>query len=471
MILGIDHVGIAVRDVAHAADAFARLVDQPAPAAEELASQRVRLCFVPAAAPNLEILAPLDDASDSPISRFLFGRGEGMHHVCFLVDDVETELTRLADEGFQLVDQTPRQGHGGRVAFMHPKSLHGVLVELLERTTYKAQPDIASPPLLRAARDGDRRALARLLTLIETGGDAAEAIIEAALPLAAGAHLVGITGAPGVGKSTLVAALARELRLRGNTVAILAVDPTSPYTGGALLGDRVRMQTLHGDPGVFIRSMATRGAGAGGLAAAATGAATVLGAAGFDHVLVETVGAGQGELDVALAAQTTVVVAAPGMGDDVQALKAGILEIGDVLVVNKADRDGADQLVADLTFAIGSRAAPHPDSTWAPPILATEATTGTGVAALIDALTAHRQWLQTRDRVPERDGDTLNTLLAERRIVAVAAARIVEELAEHARRDGSLLRLAGAVAGGTLTPTAAARRLLERRLFERSAVR
>ena len=201
--------------------------------------------------------------------------------------------------------------------------------------------------LADAARAGDRRSLARLLTAVENHTAVAEHALRRLYPLAGAAHLVGITGPPGAGKSTLVAALIAELRKAGRTVAVVAVDPSSPITGGALLGDRVRMQSYAADDGVFIRSMASRGH-AGGLAATSTAAAAVFDAAGFDIVLLETVGTGQSEVEVAAAADTTVVLEAPEMGDEVQAIKAGLLEVADLVVVNKGDRPGAQRTAAQL---------------------------------------------------------------------------------------------------------------------------
>ena len=305
--------------------------------------------------------------------------------------------------------------------------------------------------LLESARSGDRRALAQLLSSVERGDPGIEEVLEAALPLARPAHVVGITGAPGAGKSTLAAALARTLREGGTKVAIVAVDPSSPYTGGALLGDRVRMAALHDDRSVFVRSMASRGA-AGGLAEAAAECALVLAACGYDHVLVETVGAGQGELDVAAECETTLLVVAPGLGDEVQALKAGIVEVADVIAVNKADRDGADRLVADLSFARESHAR------WQAPVLKTVATTGEGVPELAKALEAHRAATVATAEAP----DERRQRLAERRVLRAAAQLAVTRLAERMSGDDSLAALATQVGTRRLSVRSAARRLLDR---------
>ena len=199
---------------------------------------------------------------------------------------------------------------------------------------------------------GNRRALARTISIVEDGGPDAPPLLAALYPHTGRGHVIGITGAPGTGKSTLVNALARSYRQQGRTVGIIAVDPTSPFSGGALLGDRVRMRDLAGDPGIFIRSMATRG-NLGGLAHATADVISVLDAAGFERILVETVGVGQAEVDIASAAHTTVVVEAPGLGDEVQAIKAGVLEIADLFAVNKADREGADHTVMALQMMQG----------------------------------------------------------------------------------------------------------------------
>ena len=271
-----------------------------------------------------------------------------------------------------------------------------------------------SQNLVPRVLSGDRRAIARLITLIENNGAQAREMLAALFPHTGQAHVVGITGAPGTGKSTLVNELAKAYRKKDPAprVGIIAVDPTSPFSGGALLGDRIRMRDLSGDPGVFIRSMATRGS-LGGLARATSDAVKVLDAAGYEIILVETVGAGQSEVDIAKAAHTTVVVEAPGLGDDIQAIKAGILEIADVFAVNKADREGAEHSVMALEMMLNLNHAGRPTLhhgrlmqvespptpadeavTWRPPICKTIATRGEGVPALLEAVKAHRAHLE-----------------------------------------------------------------------------
>ncbi|MBI2941986.1 MAG: methylmalonyl Co-A mutase-associated GTPase MeaB [Chloroflexi bacterium] len=236
---------------------------------------------------------------------------------------------------------------------------------------------------------GDRLAVARLITLAEQDSHAAEPGLARLYPRARAAHVIGVTGPPGAGKSTLVSRLARSYRQRGRRVGIVAVDPSSPFTGGAVLGDRIRMQDLYGDPEVFIRSMATRGA-LGGLARATRAAVVILAAFGCDPVLVETVGAGQDEVEVAQMAHTTVVVDVPGLGDDIQAIKAGLAEIADIFVINKADRDGAEQLLGAIRQALGLA---KPRRGWQPPIVQSVATVGTGVDELVQAIERHWAYL------------------------------------------------------------------------------
>jgi LAO/AO transport system kinase len=283
------------------------------------------------------------------------------------------------------------------------------------------------PSLVKEARAGDRHALARLISQVEDGGEEAHALLATLYPHTGRAHVVGVTGAPGSGKSTLVNQMARRLRAAAETVAVVAVDPSSPFTGGALLGDRVRMRDLAGDPGVFIRSMASRGS-LGGLARATRDVIKVLDAAGFDVVLVETVGAGQAEVDVARTAHTTVVVEAPGMGDEVQALKAGLLEAADVLVVNKADRPGAAQTARMLELAV-DRDRP---TGWRPPIVPTVALEGSGVEDVMEAVRAHRRFLQAtgagaeqaRARARGELLDVLSRTLLRARLTEVGEERL-----------------------------------------------
>ena len=268
--------------------------------------------------------------------------------------------------------------------------------------------------LLAATRHGDRAALARLLSVVEAGGDDARvALTDLPVTVADSSWTVGITGAPGAGKSTLTNHLVAHLRDGDERVAVLAIDPSSPFTGGAILGDRVRMQRHDTDPDVFIRSMATRGH-LGGLTRATPQAVRVLAAAGYGWVVVETVGVGQVEVEIAGAADTTVVVVNPGWGDGVQAAKAGLLEIGDVFVVNKADRDGLDATVHDLRAMLalaGHRA-------WDPPIVETVATEDRGVGELLDALGAHRRHLEASgelaQRREQRIRDELRALVLDR---------------------------------------------------------
>lgn len=254
--------------------------------------------------------------------------------------------------------------------------------------------------LAQALLEGNRRALAQALTLVETGGPQARALLGALFAHTGRAHIIGVTGAPGAGKSTLVAALAAHWRRAGRTVGIIAVDPTSPFTRGAILGDRIRMQALSGDPGVFIRSMASRGR-LGGIARATGDAVALLDAAGYDVVLVETVGAGQGEVEIAAAAHTTIVIEIPGAGDDIQAIKAGILEIADLLVVNKADRDGAEQTVRQLRAMLSL--ADLPANGWTPPVIAAVATRGEGIEAIAAATEQHLAYLRESGRCTARE--------------------------------------------------------------------
>jgi LAO/AO transport system kinase len=337
-----------------------------------------------------------------------------------------------------------------------------------------------SIPLLH----GDRRALARAISQVENEAPDAPALLATLYPLTGRAHIIGVTGAPGTGKSTLVNALARAYRAAAETVGIIAVDPTSPFSGGALLGDRVRMRDLAGDPGVFIRSMATRGS-LGGLARHTHEAIQFLDAAGFSRILVETVGVGQAEVDIASAAHTTIVVETPGLGDEVQTMKAGVLEIADLLVVNKADREGADQAVMVLQAMQGmafpgthhevprswqavwmgtgnkvgkDEAGRQADESWLPPITKTVATTGDGVEALHSWIEAHRTYLHETGSFAAREVARATTVLDQvlfQQLKAILLARLP---------DGQLARLATAIAQREVDPYSAAREIFIQQL-------
>ena len=308
------------------------------------------------------------------------------------------------------------------------------------------QPD----ELIERIGDGDRRALARALTYVEADTAKGHAILAGLYPRTGHAQTIGITGSAGVGKSTLVGALAREQRARGRTVGIVAVDPSSPFSHGAILGDRIRMQDLTADRGVFLRSMATRG-NLGGLSAMATGMVDVLDAAGYDVVMLETVGAGQDEVEVASATQTTVLVTHPAGGDDVQSMKAGLMEIAQVMVVNKADLAGADTTVQQLR-ALLSLAPPRG---WETPILRTVARTADGIAELVDAIDDHQQHLRHSGHA-----DQARRELAQAQIVALARSSLHREALDAAEHEGILGELTEEVAARRTDPRAAAETLL-----------
>jgi len=304
------------------------------------------------------------------------------------------------------------------------------------------------PALVTAARAGSPRAVARLISLVEDAHPALREVMAALAPHTGTAHIIGLTGSPGVGKSTSTSALVAAFRARGKRVGILAVDPSSPFSGGALLGDRVRMQEHALDPEVYIRSMASRGH-LGGLSWTTPQAIRVLDAAGCEIVLVETVGVGQSEVEIAGLADTTIVLLAPGMGDGIQAAKAGILEIGDVFVVNKADRDGADATVRDLRhmISLGDRTEP---GLWRPPVCKTVASRGEGLDEVMEAIDKHEAWL---DASGTRHTRRLRRASDEIEAIAVAAlrARMGDLRAGH----GIAEHAAGVVAG-TTDPYAAA---------------
>jgi LAO/AO transport system kinase len=305
--------------------------------------------------------------------------------------------------------------------------------------------------LVAAARDGDPRALARLVSLVENASPRLREVMKLVAPLTGGARVIGLTGAPGVGKSTITGALVRAYRGQGLRVGVLAVDPTSPFTGGALLGDRVRMQDHATDPGVFIRSMASRGH-LGGLSWAAPQALRILDAAGFDVIMIETVGVGQAEVAIASLADSTLVIVAPGMGDSIQAAKAGILEIADIFIVNKSDRPGAQEAVRDLRAMLAmARFGP---ADWKPPIVSTTAASGEGIDELVGRLDAHRAWLAESG---ERDRRRLPR--AREEVSAIAVAELRERLGALPG-ESQLEELAGHVAAGQLDPYTAADKLI-----------
>jgi len=306
--------------------------------------------------------------------------------------------------------------------------------------------------LLAGVRAGRPRAVGRLISLVEDGSPALPQIMAALAPDTGRAFVLGLTGPPGAGKSTTVAALVRVLRARGERVGVLAVDPTSPFTGGALLGDRVRMQEHALDGEVLMRSMATRGH-LGGLAVAAPQALRVFAAAGCSTVVVETVGVGQSEVDVAATADATLVLLAPGMGDGVQAAKAGILEIGDLFVVNKADRDGAQPLVRELRGMVAL--ADRPAGAWRPPVLTTVASEGTGVAELLAAVDRFREHQRDSGQDERRRLER-----ARREVEGLALATVRRRLRE--RQSANLDALGRALQNGQLDPYAAAAELLRR---------
>jgi LAO/AO transport system kinase len=302
-------------------------------------------------------------------------------------------------------------------------------------------------PWVDRIRAGDVRALARAISTIEDNRPESRELLKALFNFTGSARVIGLTGAPGAGKSTLVDQLAREYRKQERTVGILAVDPTSPYTGGAILGDRIRMQSHHADPGIYIRSMATRG-NLGGLARTTTDAATVLDAAGKDIVLIETVGVGQDEIDIVRLADVTVVILVPGMGDDVQTIKAGIMEIADIFVINKSDREGADRVEREIrsmqSLAIRS-------DKWTPPIIKTVAMDGRGIPELAAAIVNYEQFLQQKDlllkkkisswreRLIEMLRDGLLERLLSERLPEAEITRLAAEIAEHKRDPYSLV--------------------------------
>ncbi len=305
--------------------------------------------------------------------------------------------------------------------------------------------------LVLGVLEGRARAIGRAISEVERDSGAVPGILHRLFSRTGRARILGITGPPGAGKSTLVQRLAQAYRKAGHRVGIVAVDPSSPFTGGAILGDRIRMSEIYTDPGVFIRSMATRGA-LGGLARSTSDAVDVLDAAGFDMILIETVGVGQDEVDVVRAADTTAVVLVPGLGDDIQAIKAGILEIADVFIVNKADRDGADRAVSELSMMLDF--AGHPD--WRPPIVKTSAPSGAGVTEAVAALEAHGDYLARSG-----EGARRRSLRARSRLLALLEERFRLAVEARAPEPDGLEEAVRSVAERREDPYSAAGRLFE----------
>jgi LAO/AO transport system kinase len=304
--------------------------------------------------------------------------------------------------------------------------------------------------------DGDKRALARAISLVENRDPAGDELVAELFPRTGDARIVGLTGPPGVGKSTLIGAIVNKLRAADREVGVLSIDPSSPFTQGAVLGDRIRLSEHFLDPGVFIRSMATRGS-LGGLAEAALQAALLMDAAGKDDILLETVGVGQGEIDIVDHADTVVLALMPGSGDSIQALKAGVMEIPDVIVVNKAEHPLADTMIREVkaVLALG------PTRDWKVPVVRTEASKGEGIDDLVDALDAHRLHISEAGTLAERRARNLRA-----EVLGIAAARMRRELEAKANADPEWSALLDRVVSREIDPATAARELLERELSD-----
>ena len=303
---------------------------------------------------------------------------------------------------------------------------------------------------------GDVRTVARLIRDIDDGIPEVRETLKALYGHTGKAHVVGITGAPGVGKSTMADQMIDHLRKKGKTVGVLAVDPTSPFTGGAILGDRIRMQRHSLDDGVFIRSMATRGY-FGGLTQSTRSAVDVLDAMGKDYVIVETVGVGQDEVDVVKSAQTTVILVIPGMGDDIQAIKAGILEIGDIFVINKADREGSDKTYNDLLLMMDMDPRKYDGERWRPPILKTEAAADKGVEELLEEIERHRKYLEgsESEAVAEKRMEKVRAQLTD-----ILKNRMIEVVFNRLIESGDFNKVVESVAKGEIDPYTACDSLL-----------
>ena len=307
--------------------------------------------------------------------------------------------------------------------------------------------------IARGVLAGNRRSIARAITTIENNSPKAQELIASIFPHTGNAHVIGLTGPPGSGKSTLIDKIIREYRRKGKTVGVIAVDPTSPFTGGAFLGDRIRMQELSTDQGVFIRSMASRNY-LGGIAKATKNAAKVLDAAGKDVVIVETVGAGQSEVEIIKVAQTIVVLFAPGLGDEIQAIKAGIMEIADIFVVNKADRTNADKAVMDIQAMLQLN---NKEKMWKPPVLKATALTGEGVQQLIEKIGEHRLFLEKEfERKRSREK-------AEAELVEAIKERVASSIIEELKREGKLEEFLQKILEKKMDPASIAEKLLNKK--------
>jgi LAO/AO transport system kinase len=332
------------------------------------------------------------------------------------------------------------------------------MADTLEATTAHAT-QVSS--LVERLRAGDLRALARAVSLVENHAASAQAILSACFPFTGGALRVGVTGSPGAGKSTLVDQMARALREQQHRIGILAVDPTSPFTGGAILGDRIRMERHHADAGVYTRSMATRGT-LGGLARATADAATVIEASGRDRILFETVGVGQDEIDIVRLADVTLVVLVPGMGDDVQSIKAGILEIADIFVVNKSDREGADRVEKELK-TMQSLVARH--GGWIPPVVRTVASTGHGIDTLMETVDRFAAWLHRDDKMHQGDEMRRRREAQWRsRLTEMVRQEVTRTMRSHGLSEAELDEMARRVEAREQDPFALAQQLVSRLL-------
>ncbi|MEM3566384.1 MAG: methylmalonyl Co-A mutase-associated GTPase MeaB [Candidatus Bathyarchaeia archaeon] len=301
---------------------------------------------------------------------------------------------------------------------------------------------------------GDKRSIARAITMAENSPEEAQSLIAAVYPHTGKAHIIGLTGPGGSGKSTLIEKMVREYRRKGKTVGVIAVDPTSPFTGGAFLGDRIRMQELSTDDGVFIRSMATRN-NPGGIAKATKDAVKILDASGKDVIIVETVGAGQSEVEIIKVAQTIIVIHAPGLGDEIQAIKAGIMEIADIFVVNKADRENADKAVMDIQAMLQLD---NKEKAWTPPIIKTVALTGEGVPQLIEKIEDHWQFLQ-KGLLHKRSLEK-----AEAELVEAIKERVTSSIIEKLKREKRFEEILRRIVDREIDPASAAEKLLNQML-------